>query len=230
MKKFVEKIISNIKGEPYVLDSAITSSDLFVILRDRGVQALRGVIKTLFFKERSGIAFVGKRVVIRHASHISAQGGLTLGDGVYFNALCRDGVSLGNNVSVGAGTIIECTGVIREVGEGLRIGNHVGFAQNCFISVRGRVEIGDDCIFGPDVHIHAENHIFSDEGTPIRLQGATRQGVKIGRDCWFGSGSMVLDGVTIGDGCVIAAGAVVTKDVPSFSIVGGVPAKVLKKR
>ena len=54
--------------------------------------------------------------------------------------------------------------------------------------------------------------------------------MRIGRDCWIGEGAVILDGVTVGNGCVIAAGAVVTKDVPDFSIVGGVPARVLKRR
>lgn len=223
-------IISNIKGEPYLLDPAITSSDLLIILKDRGFQALRGFFKGLFFGKKSGIVFVGKRTIIRHARHIQAERGLAIGDGVYINALSKDGIQLGDNVTIGAGSIIECTGVIRELGDGIRIGSHVGFAQNAFIAVRGPVEIGDDCIFGPNVAIHSENHVFADFDVPIRLQGTTREGVRIGRDCWVGEGAVILDGVTIGDGCVIAAGAVVNKNIPAFSIVGGVPAKVLKER
>lgn len=230
MKKLVEKVISSIKHEPYKLDDAMTSRDLLSIVSEKGVQALRGWRRGLLFGERHGITFIGKRVTLRHSSHIRTQGGLTIGDGAYVNALSKGGISFGDNCSVGAGTIIECTGVIRELGEGLAIGSHVGFAQNCFISVRGNVEIGDDCIFGPNVSMHAENHVFADPDTPIRLQGATREGIHIGRDCWFGAGSHVLDGVTVGDGCVIAAGAVVNKDVPSGSVVGGVPAKIIKSR
>lgn len=230
MKKLVEKTISKIKGEPYRLDPAMTSSDLLIILKDKVFQALRGLWKGLFFGSKHGIAFIGKRVTIRHARHIRAERGLTIGDGAYINALSKDGVVLGDNVSIGAGSVIECTGVIRELGDGIRIGSHVGFAQNTFIAVRGPVEIGDDCIFGPNVAIHSENHVFSDSDAPIRLQGATRKGVKIGRGCWVGEGAIILDGVTVGDGCVIAAGAVVTKDVEAFSIVGGVPAKVLGRR
>lgn len=230
MKKLVEKTITKIKREPYKLDDAMTSSDLTIILKDKGFQVVRGFWKGLFFGKKSGIAFVGKRVTIRHARHIKAEGGLTIGDGCYINALSKDGIVLGDNVSIGAGSVIECTGVIRELGDGVRIGSHVGFAQNAFIAVRGPIEIGDDCIFGPNVAIHSENHVFDDPDTPIRLQGATRQGVRIGRDCWVGEGAVILDGVTVGDGCIVAAGAVVNKDVPPYSIVGGIPAKVLKSR
>lgn len=230
MKKLVEKTITAIKHEPYKLDEAMSLGDLFIILCEKGAQLIRGMWKSLFFEKRSGVVFAGKGVKIRYARHIRAKGGLTLGDGVYINALSKGGVEFGDNVSLGAGTIIECTGVIRELGEHVKVGSHVGFAQNCFIAVRGPIEIGNDCIFGPNVSIHSENHVFKDPNKPIRLQGATRRGVKIGNDCWFGEGAVVLDGVAIGDGCVIAANACVTKDMPAFSVVGGVPAKVLKKR
>lgn len=230
MKRLVEGIITKIKGEPYRLDDAMSPTDLLIILRDKGVQVARGTWKSLFFGEHHGLVFAGKGVKVRHASHIRTRGGLTLGDGVYINALSKGGVSLGDNVSIGAGSVIECTGVIRELGEGVVIGSHVGFAQNAFIAVRGPVVIGDDCIFGPNVAIHSENHVFSDPDTPIRLQGATRKGVTIGSNCWVGEGAVILDGVTIGDGCVIAAGAVVTKDVPANTVVGGVPAKPLGQR
>lgn len=230
MRKLVEGVITKIKHEPYQLDSAIGSADLWAILSGKAAEAIRGWWKSRFFGHHEGIVFSGKGVVIRHASHLRAKGGLTLGPGVFINALSRGGVELGDNVTLGAGTILECTGVIRELGDYIRIGSHVGFAQRCFIAVRGPVEIGDDCIFGPNVSIHSENHVFSDPDRPIRLQGATRKGVYIGRDCWFGEGACILDGVNIGDGCVIAAGAVVTKDVPARSIVGGVPARVLKRR
>ena len=80
------------------------------------------------------------------------------------------------------------------------------------------------------MRIHAENHNFTDLDTPIRLQGATRKGVSIGEDCWVGSGVTILDGVRIGNHCIIGAGAVVTKDIPDYAIVGGVPAKIIKMR
>ena len=230
MKRLVETIISRIKGEPYRLDEAIGLTDLLNILRDKGVQVVRGTWKSLFFGERHGLVFSGKSVTIRHAHSIRTQGGLTIGDGVFINALSKDGITLGNNVSIGAGSVIECTGVIRELGDGIVIGNHVGFAQNAFIAVRGPIEIGNDCIFGPNVAIHSENHIYSNPNIPIRQQGATRMGVRIGNDCWIGEGAVILDGVTIGSGCIIAAGAVVTKDVPANSVVGGVPAKLIGRR
>ena len=230
LASFISTIITKIKHEPYTLDPNITSRDIMIILWEKYVQVIRGQFKGLFFKEKHGLVFIGKRVKIKHASHIKTQGGLSIGDDCQINALSRGGIEFGNNVSLGSGTIIECTGVIRDLGDSLKIGNHVGFAQNCFLEVRGKITIGDDCIFASGVNMAAENHNFSDVNKPIRQQGATKKGITIGRDCWIGTKVVILDGVTIGDGCVIAAGAVVNKDVPPYSVVGGVPAKILKSR
>lgn len=230
LNKMVSRIITKIKKEPYHLDSNITSKDILIIIAEKGIQVIRGFWKGLFLKKRKGIVFVGKKVKIKHANHITTAGGLTIGDYCQINALSKGGIEFGNNVSLGSGTIIECTGVIRELGETLKIGNHVGFAQNCFVEVRGNISIGNDCIFASGVSMAAENHNFSDVENPIRLQGATRKGITIEDDCWVGTNAAILDGVTIGKGCVVAAGAVVNKDVPPYSIVGGVPAKILKSR
>jgi len=89
---------------------------------------------------------------------------------------------------------------------------------------------GDNVICGPRVSFHAENHVYTDPNTPIRLQGVTRRGIVVEADCWIGAGSMILDGVRIGRGTVVAAGAVVTRDVPPYSVVAGVPARVIKSR
>ena len=147
-----------------------------------------------------------------------------------FSVANSGGIKIGNNFSLGQNSIIECTGVIRELGESLVIGDNVGISANAFISVRGKVKIGDSTIFGPGVSLFSENHIFEDKSTPIYLQGATRKGIEIGKDCWIGANATILDGVKIGNGCIVAAGAVVNHDVPSYTIVGGVPAKTIKNR
>ncbi|MBN1601390.1 MAG: acyltransferase [Chitinispirillaceae bacterium] len=144
--------------------------------------------------------------------------------------MCKGGVEIGDNFMLGRNSIIECTGVARNLGEKLSIGKHVGISPNAFISVRGTLSIGSDTIMGPHVCIISENHVYSDLNTPIRLQGDDRKGIAIGNGCWIGANVTILDGVNIGDGAIIAAGAVVNKDIPSLSIAGGVPAKVIKMR
>lgn len=228
--KLLSKLISKIKKEPYKVDEALTLSTIIMLIWDKGFMVLRGLWHKLLFKESKGIVFIGKRVKIRNHKKIKLKGSATIEDGCHINALSKGGITIGGNFSIGRNSIIECTGVIRELGEELIIGDNVGIAANAFIAMRGKLEIGDNTIFGPGVSIHCENHNFSDLKTPIRLQGATRKGVKIGKDCWIGSKAVILDGVTIGDHVIVAAGAVVTKDVPDYAIVGGVPAKVIKTR
>lgn len=230
MVKLTSKLISKIKHREYTIDESITSSDLFGILFSRMVMLIRGFFCRLGFKKSGKMTFIGSRVKIRSKKHIVCGSGLTIDDGCFINALCKNGVHIGKNFSLGRNSIIECTGVIRELGVSLEIGDDVGIAANAFISVRGKVKIGSSTIFGPGVKLFSENHIFTDRDTPIYLQGAQRQGIEIGEDCWIGADAIILDGVKIGKGCVVAAGAVVNKDVPDYSIVGGVPAKIIGNR
>jgi len=85
-------------------------------------------------------------------------------------------------------------------------------------------------LMGPRVTLLAENHVFDDLDLPIKEQGVVRSAIHIEDDCWLGAGSTVLAGVTVGHGSVVAAGSVVTKDVPPGSVVAGVPAKLVRSR
>ena len=82
----------------------------------------------------------------------------------------------------------------------------------------------------PNVVIIGANHAFADPNKTLKSQGSTSKGIVIEDDVWIATNSSILDGVTIGKGSVVAAGAVVNKDVPPYSVVGGVPAKILKSR
>ena len=111
----------------------------------------------------------------------------------------------------------------------LKIGDHSGVGIDC--EIYGPVTIGDYVMMGPEVVIYTSGHKFDQTDVPMMMQGSTEpKPVVIGNDVWIGRRAMIMPGVTIGDGCVIAAGAVVTKDVAPYSVVGGVPARVLKSR
>lgn len=228
--KFLSKVISKIKKEDYVVDSNITFGVVFGTVLRKVRMLVKGMLMKPFFKKAKGILFIGKKCDIRCKNKIEFQGSATVEDYVKIDALSKGGVKIGNNFSIGRNSIIECTGVLRELGESFEIGENVGIAANAFIAVRGKLKIGNDTILGPGVSIHTENHNFNDIDKPIRLQGATRKGVQIGDDCWIGSKAVILDGIKIGSHVIIAAGAVVNKDVPDYAIVGGVPAKVIKMR
>lgn len=230
MKAIIDRLISMIKGESYTVASEMSTGELLSILALRGVQLVRGKLKSIRFGHADSPVFIGRKVSIKDPKKIYAKSGLIIEDGASISALSKGGIQLGHNVTIGNGVVIECTGVIRRLGERLVIGDNVGISRNTLISVRGPVSIGDNTIIGPNVSIHAENHIFNDICTPIRLQGEDRRGIAIGQDCWIGSKAIILDGVEIGSHSVVAAGAVVTKSVPEYAVVAGVPAKVIKMR
>ena len=140
--------------------------------------------------------------------------------------------------------------ILGEMGEGVRIqgpiafhyGKHTKIGKNVFANFNftiqddAEVTIGDNCNFGPNVTIVTPLHpMVADERRAIRtVQGEEKQmcyarPVHIGKDCWFGASVTICPGVTIGDGCVIGAGAVVTRDIPSNSFAAGVPCRVIRE-
>lgn len=112
----------------------------------------------------------------------------------------------------------------------LRMGSRSYIGCNAVIGAGGGVSIGSDVLIGQRVSFHSENHVFDDPLRPIREQGVTKKGIVVEDDVWIGSGAVVLDGVVIGKGAVVAAGAVVTKSVEPYTVVGGVPARVIRRR
>lgn len=95
----------------------------------------------------------------------------------------------------------------------------------------GPISLGSDVMMGPEVVIYTSGHAHDRIDIPMRLQGASEiKPVSIGNDVWIGRRVMIMPGVTIGNGVIIGAGAVVTKDVPDYAVVGGVPARILRYR
>jgi acetyltransferase-like isoleucine patch superfamily enzyme len=142
----------------------------------------------------------------------------------FFRGLAN--ISFGSGVSVGSGNHF-----FSDKGK-IIIGNKTFFNINCTVnaSIGGMIDIGSNCLFGPNVVIHSSNHRYSDISVPTIEQGHDCADIRIADNVWLGANVIVLAGVTIGEGAVVAAGAVVTQDVPEFSIVGGVPAKFIKSR
>jgi len=110
----------------------------------------------------------------------------------------------------------------------ISIGDHSELGTRCLI--QAGVVIGSDVIMGPDVKIYTRNHRFDSLDTPIRNQGKHSASTQIGNDVWIGANVVILPGVSIGDHSVIAASAVVTRDVSSGSVVAGNPARFVKSR
>lgn len=114
-------------------------------------------------------------------------------------------------------------------GRDIEIGDFSGLGLHCRVS--GPLKIGSHVMMGPDVLIYTQNHAFDRTDIPMMEQGISeKREVVIGNDVWIGARAILLPGITVGEGAIIAAGAVVTKDVPPFAIVGGNPARVIKSR
>ena len=111
----------------------------------------------------------------------------------------------------------------------MEIGDRSGVGINA--KMHGKVVIGKDVMMGPDCIIYTKNHAFCDTTIPMNKQGfSAEKPVIIGDDVWIGGRVIILPGVHVGKGAIIGAGAVVTKDVPEYAVVGGNPAKILKYR
>lgn len=228
--EIVNRLIQKLGKKNYRVDPVISLYDIVLIILQKILQLLRGYFLKFRLRKSSGILFLGRRTTILFAHKISIGKAVTIEDNVEINALSKNGVIIGNNVTIKKNSIIECTGVIRELGEGIIIGNNVGISQGAFIQVRGSVIIGSNVMFGPHVSIFSENHSIENSELLLIEQPSIRRGVTIEDNVWIGANSTILDGVTIGTGSVIAAGSIVTKDIPPYSVAAGVPALVKRNR
>jgi acetyltransferase-like isoleucine patch superfamily enzyme len=231
MRKFLQQVIRKLKSDPhYTIDPAVPTTALVTVLKERGFAYGRGWFRKPFLGGSQGAFFAGRRVQILNSRLLFIGGSVTLEDDVKIDALSRHGIHIGNNVSVGRFSVIECTGILTHLGEGFWIGDNSNLGDYNFVGAAGGVRIGSRVLIGQSVRFHSENHVFTRKDIPIQEQGVTNAGIVVEDDVWLGSGAVVLDGVPIGRGAVVAAGSVVTKDVPPYAVVGGAPAKVLKFR
>ena len=112
----------------------------------------------------------------------------------------------------------------------LALGDQVDLSWGVILAPSGGITIGDRSLIGFHTHIISVNHAIPPRPEPIFHSGYVNKPIVIGKDVWIGSHCVILPGVTIGEGAIVAAGSIVTKDVQPFTIVGGVPAKLIKER
>lgn len=112
----------------------------------------------------------------------------------------------------------------------LMIGSGTTINEQTIIAATTDVQIGENCLLAPRVYVLDVDHEYATRDIPISRQGYRSSPVRIGNDVWVGTQAVILRGVTIGDGAIVAANSVVTRDVAPYTIVGGAPARLLKTR
>jgi acetyltransferase-like isoleucine patch superfamily enzyme len=188
---------------------------------------VRGVWWRLWLRKAAGLVLIGSHVTVRNPRYVSVGKNFVAEDYCEIQGLSSMGLSFGEHVTIGRFAMIRPSGYYgRDIGVGLKVGNYSNIGPYCYIGCSGYVEIGNNVLMSPNVSIFAESHNFSRLDIPIRDQGVTREETIVEDDCWLATASILLAGTRVGRGAIVAAGAVVTKDVPPYAIVAGVPAKL----
>ncbi|PPS43127.1 DapH/DapD/GlmU-related protein [Chroococcidiopsis sp. TS-821] len=247
----------NSQNSPSVLyrkESLITA--LFEwIPRGTGIVLRRSVYRAIFarighsVRIQTGVEFIQPR-------HIEIGNNVNINRGAFLSSavLTNKTQASNNKIYIGDRVHIESSVRINTAGENCSIYLHEQVNLDCGVDIKahdrglieigaktyigpytciagpGPVKIGKNCLVASHSGIYGNNHKFADPSCSIQEQGLICKGIVVEDDCWLGTGVKVLDGVTIGKGSVIGAGAVVTKDIPPYSVAVGVPAKVISKR
>lgn len=211
-------------GKSYQPDSELPSGLIVSVIRVRCISLARGMLR---FRR---VIFVEPGVRIRGKRHLRLGRGVALDRGVTIDGYARRGVQIGAGTHIGAYTVVSCTSHLSFFGEGFSIGQNSGIGDYAWIGAAGGVTIGSNVIMGQFVSFHSQEHEFENTAIPIRQQGTTQRGIVIGDDCWIGARVTFLDGSRVSEGCVVAAGSVVRGDIPPFSVIAGIPARVIRNR
>jgi acetyltransferase-like isoleucine patch superfamily enzyme len=166
---------------------------------------------------------------VSFSAYIKGYERIVLGRGCKIHADASVDASRSPGVRCGDKVTLNRYAYIQGGAGGVRLGDRVEINNFSIVNGTGGVDIGDDTLIGPGVRIISYQHQTA-RGRTIREQPVEAKPVRIGRDCWLGANCVILAGVSIGDGAVIAAGAVVRDDVPAFAVVAGVPARIKKTR
>lgn len=222
----------------YYLKSQSTSLPRYIL--EQAVMSLLGGLPSLIGVGLRGMAYKALLKadgipIIEHNVRLLCPANIHLGKKVYLDSqvylhALPGGISIGEGTSLMHGTIFHVFNYRDLPHAGIHVGKNCFFGEYTCIRGQGGVRIGDGVYTGTQVQIAAVNHVYTDPDTLIKDQGITAEGITIEDDVWLGSNVIVVDGVTIGKGSVVGAGAVVTKDLPPYSVAVGMPARVIKDR
>ncbi len=209
---------------------------------------IRYLLYPTIFKKMGRSVKIYPDVRFKEAQRIEVGYGVVFERGVEINIEQDNSLQIGDCVNLVRNVRISCNGQNNKInlanfvsldrgvdlkaqrGVQIYIGDRTYIGPYTCISGLSNIRIGKDCLIASHSSIYAHNHVFSNPNKTINHQGFVAKGIVIEDDCWIGTGVRVVDGVNIGKGSVIGAGAVVTKDIPPYSVAVGVPAKVISQR
>lgn len=177
----------------------------------------------------AGIGKVGQSITLGKHIELGSRKSIYLADDVVIGNFCRILAGKGK-IELGSKCYIHPFSTLRAQNGFIRMGKECSINPYSIIHGEGGVTFGDFVRVGSHVILVSATHVYDDVSVPIHFQGSKSKGIVVEDDVWIGGGSTILDGVRVGRGSIIGAGSVVNKDVPPFSIVGGVPAKVIRMR
>jgi len=164
--------------------------------------------------------------VLRHPAKIRIGDDVVVDDLVVLDAkgATNRGITIGDGVFLGRGTILSC-----KDGD-IALGDHTNIGFHCEVFSASSVTVGRHGLFAAYTYLVGGGHEFERADVPVLEQGRSSRGITLGDDVWLGTGAKVLDGVRIGSGVVVGAGAVVADDLPDGVVAVGVPARVVRRR
>ncbi len=170
-------------------------------------------------------AVFGLNTILRHPHKIELGDNVVVDDNCLLDAKGTDntGIRIGDNVFIGRNSILSCKN-----GD-IVLGDRVNIGFNCEVFSGSRVAVGAGTLLAAYTYLVGGDHVAELDEELVH-SGSTSHGIEVGENCWFGAGAKVLDDVKIGAHSIIGTGAVVTQDIPEYSIAVGLPAKVIRDR
>ncbi|EKV03210.1 acetyltransferase (isoleucine patch superfamily) [Leptolyngbya sp. PCC 7375] len=224
LARYQAKVLGNTQLLPFLIYEVFTFflSDLPGTLG----YLLRKKLYPMLFKDIGGGAIFGKGIALRCPGRITLGNGVAIDDyGLLDASGAEAGITLGNNVIVSRNCVIQSKTAAVTIGDKTDIG------CNAIISSSGGISIGNSVLIAGNCYIGGGRYINDRVDLPMMEQGVYTKGpIVIGDDVWLGAGAIVLDGIQIGKGCIVGAGAVVTKNLPDYAVAAGVPATIKKIR
>lgn len=166
---------------------------------------------------------------VSFSAYIKGHEHIEMGHGCKIHADASVDASRSPGIRIGDKVTLNRYAYVQGGNGGVRIGDRVEINNFSIVNGTGGVDIGEDTLIGPGVRLISYQHRHV-RGATIHSQPVDTRPIRIGRDVWLGANAIILAGVTVGDGAVVAAGAVVREDVPAYAVVAGVPARIRKYR